>query len=76
MLIREKQIPHYPAHTGTQVSDTQLSVGTFSFYNTAWKDKKTTPKIAPKDFRLTAVALSAKLEDLLSPFSAVFPSPL
>lgn len=74
MLISEKQIPHYPAHMGTQAGDTQLSAGTFSFYNTAWKDKKPAPKIAPKDFRLTAVAPSSKLEDF-SPFSAVFPAP-
>lgn len=41
MLSRENQIPHYTAHVGTQAGGTtHLSVGTFSFYNAAWKDKK------------------------------------
>lgn len=65
MFSMENQIPHYTIHVGTQASVTYPSALTFSFYEEGKEEQNTAFKIAPKKFRLPAMALSSKLEDWL-----------
>lgn len=75
MLSREKQIPHYTAHMGTQADGTHLSAVTFFLLQSCFERIKTCLQDCSKIFQAASSDLFSRFEDLFSPFLAVFPSP-
>lgn len=75
MLSREKQIPHYTAHMGTQADGTHLSAVTFFLLQSCFERIKTCLQDCSKIFQAASSDLFSRFEDLFSPFLAVFPTP-
>lgn len=75
MLSREKQIPHYTAHMGTQADGTHLSAVTFFLLQSCFERIKTCLQDCSKIFQAASSDLFSRFEDLFSPFLAVLPTP-